>query len=211
MHTLFELTNNHYFWNSLIVVYVDRYSLSTPPSIRGNVVYSCIVSTVSIECTSLRSSCCSWYISSSSLSVIGFSHSPLHKQSSVHGNFSILQRHLTLHRPFGAHLHLISCLHAFDASGKGVQSGTSFELSSFHPHIMVSGSSGDGIMVLPHMCPAWYAARFVCSMSAAWVGEILSTCFLPETWTTWLCCLSLTEIRSNFSEPSSLVGQSFHN
>ena len=98
-----------------------------------------------------------------------WSHMLPHRQRAVHGSAAFTHLHLAL-QPF-LHPHLNSWQQACEASGSSVHFTFQPPLSVCnHPHSAGDDKLGSRKNMVAQTWPAWYAALFVCSFSAALLG-----------------------------------------
>ena len=109
------------------------------------------------------------------------SQSSVQVQRALQRKPAFVQEHLPWH-PF-LHPHRTSSWQDFVTSGNVVQNGLQMPSSIVHPHSCGLGNTGLGTSACPQQCPAWYAARLVCSTRAAltcWWDGIQSSSLLSK-------------------------------
>ena len=105
----------------------------------------------------------------------------LQVQRAVQRKPAFVQEHLPWHPSL--HPHQTSSWQDFVTQGNVVQNGLQIASSIVHPHSCGLGNTGLGTSACSQQCPAWYAARLVCSTRAAitcWWDGIQSSSLLSK-------------------------------
>ena len=132
---------------------------------------------------------------------------PPHPQSSVHDLSDFLHWHRFAH--FFMHPHLISSLHALDASSTGIHRGVNPSPSFFHPHIVLSNSGIFFLFALHQMLELKKFLFNICTL-IYFLIPLLAEILINSTCSTSVSTVTIDTFLYSFLEPSSTCRMSQH-